>query len=150
MKVCLNISNTHWVVNVQNGISRCPCVIPQTNCKNKKQEEIREAKQCSNTNHMGLRLIGLNKDYGTCACMLMGTKSILTSQVFIHHVRSMFYKEAEHGGATGPPLQPEQNRSFIPARLSVRAGHTQRGEISAPPSGDFTLLNKHKNHTLFG
>lgn len=100
-------------------------------------------------NYTGLRPIGLNKDYSTCVCMLKGTKSLLTGQVLIHHVRSVFYKEAEHGGATGPPLQPEQNRSFIPARLSVRAGHTQRGEISAPPSGDLTLLNKHKKNTLY-
>lgn len=53
----------------------------------------------------------------------------LTSHVLMHHVRSMFYKQAEHGGATGPSLQPQQNWRFF-SGLSDRFEHGKKWDLS--------------------
>lgn len=116
------LSDTYWIVNVQNWISRCPGVIPQTDCKDRTEKQIRKAKRCSNTNHPGLKLYRLNKDCSTC--------SPLTSQVLVHHIWPMFHKETEHGGAARTALQPEQDWSFISVRLSVREMHTESWDLS--------------------
>lgn len=51
----------------------------------------------------------------------MLTSALLTSQVLINHVWSMFHKETKHGGATRSTLQPEQDRSVLLARLLDRS-----------------------------
>ena len=51
------------------------------------------------------------------------SRSVITCQVLIHHIWAVFHKETEHGGATGPALQPQQDWSFVLVCLSVRASH---------------------------
>lgn len=75
---------------------------------------------------------------------------LLTSQVLVHHIRSMFHKETEHGGATRPTLQPEQDRSFICVRLSVTVGHTERSQHHPVVSLLNRTVKKEINHTLLG
>lgn len=71
--------------------------------------------------------------------MCLSAASVLTSHVLIHHIWSVFHKEAEHGGATRAALQPQQDRSFIFVSLShIRSSH-RRSKISAPPSGKVSL-----------
>lgn len=48
--------------------------------------------------------------------------SILTSQVLVHDVGSVLHEQAEHGGATGAALQPQQDRGFVLVGLSNRGG----------------------------
>lgn len=53
----------------------------------------------------------------------------------------MFHKEAEHGGAPGSALQPQQDGSFLLGWLSVRE---HKVKISAPPCGGFAFSKKKK------
>lgn len=69
------------------------------------------------------------------SCMGSGARALLTSHVLVHHIGTMFHKEAKHRGATRSTLQPEENWGLLPA-LSARGEHVS----SAPPSGDFTSL----------
>lgn len=57
----------------------------------------------------------------------------LTCHVLVHHIGSMFHKQAKHGGAAGAALQPEQDWSFLSVCLSGQRGEDK---MSAPPSGD--------------
>lgn len=61
----------------------------------------------------------------------------------------MFHKEAKHGGAAGPALQPEEDRSFILAGLLVRAGQVERWDISATQWWHEFINEGKKTHTLF-
>lgn len=53
----------------------------------------------------------------------------------------MFHKEAEHGGATGSTLQPQQDWSILLGWLLVRE---YKVKISAPPCGGFVSQEKCK------
>lgn len=58
-----------------------------------------------------------------------------TSKVLVHHIGSVFHKEAKHGGATRSTLQPEQDWSFLMLCLSGQGKH--KSKTLALPCGDF-------------
>lgn len=104
--------NTHWVVNVQDGIAGGPREIPISNCEKQRWGKF----------HVLLVHV-------RCC----GAKSPLTRHVLVHHVGAMFYKEAKHGGGTRSTLQPEEHWSLLTG-LSIREEHMS----TAPPSGNVT------------
>lgn len=61
-----------------------------------------------------------------------GAEALLTGHVLIHHIWTVLYKEAKHGGATGSTLQPQENWGML-TDLSIREHMS-----IAPPSGSFT------------
>lgn len=117
---------THRVVDVQDRISWCPRVVPQTDCKHEKKWEDERGKTtraAQTTQGSGLSAFMLQRSpvrflyttYGPCST-----------------------KRPNMEVPPGPPCNHSRTGDFsLPCRSDQ---DTARGEFSAPPSGRFSSL----------
>lgn len=114
----------------QNVVSQCPGLLPDVlGCRCTRQSIWRSMRSPSNWLHRWTESFKRVVEHAfKCSC----SRLVRTSQVLVHHVRSVFHEESEHGGSPRAALQPQQDWGSLSVSLRVR----QRREFVEPPGGD--------------